>query len=123
MTDTENTITEDVPPASPLVRMLMETGGDEEKIGNMIIAVLELLTYRAAEDTAYAIRSDDGNALFVVAVEDDAKALEAALPEHFKDYNDPLDEKPEQLELNLDGEDFLTNRDPGDEQPDNEPAA
>lgn len=103
-------------PISPLVQFLMDCDGDEDKIGQTVIAVLELLTLRAADDCAYAIRSDDGKALFVVAVEDDAAMLEKALPEHFKDYADVPEEYKEKP-------DFATNVDPGDEQPDYEPAA
>jgi hypothetical protein len=103
---------EETTPVSPLVQLMIDTDGNEEKIGQTVIAVLELLTMRAANDCAYAIRSDDGRALFVIAVEEDAKMLEEILPEHFKDYADPPNEdEPEQLEL-----DFDTNTDPGDEQ-------
>jgi len=101
---------EETTPVSPLVQLMIDTDGNGEKIGQTVIAVLELLTMRAASDCAYAIRSDDGKALFVIAVEEDAKMLEDILPEHFKDYADPPNED-EQTEL-----DFDSNTDPGDEQ-------
>ena len=93
---------------SPLIQLVQESEGDEEKIGRTVIAVLELLTMRASEDCAYVIRSDDGKAMFVVAVEEDAEMLDKVLPKHFKAYDDfPTPQE----ELVLD-----TNTDPGDEQ-------
>ena len=99
---------ENINPVSPLVQLVQDAEGNEEKIGQTVVAVLELLTMRAAEDCAYVIRSDDGKALFVIAVEEDAKMLDEVLPKHFKAYDDFPEQ---QTEL-----DFDTNTDPGDEQ-------
>ena len=86
---------------------------DEERLGRTIAGVLEFLTMRAVHDGAYYIMTDDEQAITVLAANEDAKALREALPEHFKSWDDPLDE-PEVPP-------FDTNVDPGDEQ--DEPAS
>ena len=86
---------------------------DEEQLGRTIAGVLEFLTMRAVHDGAYYIMTDDEQAITVFAANEDAKTLRKALPEHFKSWDDPLDEP--------DTPPFDTNSDPGDEQ--DEPAS
>lgn len=87
-------------------RMLLECEGDADKIGDRISGVLEFLTLRAVNDAPYFIATDNGEAMVVFAANDDSKTLGALLPANFKDWNDALDE-----------DSFITNADPGDEQP------
>jgi hypothetical protein len=81
------------------------TTNDEESLGRVIAGVLEFLTGRAVVDAPFYIITDDENAIAVFAAENDAKDLRAALPGHYKSWDDELDE-PE----------FITNADLGDEQ-------
>ena len=84
---------------------------DMESLGMTIAGVLEFLTMRALHDGAFYIMTDDEKAITVFAAEDDATALKAALPEHFKSWEDELSEPEAMPEV-------LTNVDPGDEQDD-----
>ena len=85
---------------------------DAENLGRMIAGVLELLTQRAVHDAPYYIMTDNKDAITVIAANDDVAPLMEVLPNHFKDWNDPVD--------NTEVAPFDTNRDPGDEQ--DEPA-
>lgn len=81
---------------------------DMESLGMTIAGVLEFLTMRALHDGAFYIMTDDEKAITVFAADEDAANLKAALPEHFKSWEEELSE-PEMPEV-------LTNVDPGDEQ-------
>lgn len=82
---------------------------DMESLGMTIAGVLEFLTMRALHDGAFYIMTDDEKAITVFAAEEDATALKAVLPEHFKSWEDELSEPEAMPEV-------LTNVDPGDEQ-------
>ena len=111
-TETTETITEQ----TPLERLVQETNGDIEQIWEYISGSLAFLTLRAAMDAPYVIRNDsEARAVVIFAVGEDADAIMNVLPDNFKDFNDPIDEDK--------ANEFLTNIDPGDEQPDHEPAA
>lgn len=99
-------------PVSPVSIMLDETGGDLDLVWQRIAGGLEFLILRAAIDGPFYMSSEAGNALIVFAADDEAKSLMSMIPEHYKNFEDPLDEQ----------EDFITDSDPGDEQ-DDEPAA
>jgi hypothetical protein len=101
---------------SPLERLIQQTDGDIEKIWDYVSASLAFLTLRAAMDAPFIIRnSNEAEAVVAFAVGEDAAALVEALPDNFKDFNDPIDENK--------ATEFLSDVDPGDEQPDHEPAA
>lgn len=89
-------------------RMILECEGNPDLIGERISGVLEFLTLRAVNDAPFMITTDNDEAIVVFAAEDDAKTLKDSLPDHFKNWDDDLE--PE----------FLTDRDPGDEQPEEE---
>jgi hypothetical protein len=94
---------ENIEQESAMQRLL--NNEDMESLGMTIAGVLEFLTMRALHDGAFYIMTDDEKAITVFAAEEDATALKAALPEHFKTWEEELSE-PE----------VLTNVDPGDEQ-------
>ena len=87
----------------------------EDELGRIIAGVLEFLTARAVIDGGFYILTDDEQAITVFAANEDAKIIRDLLPEHFKSWEDEIDE-PEVIP-------FDTNRDPGDEQPEDEPAS
>lgn len=105
MTDTTETIT-------PMHKMLAECDGDVNLIGERISAVLEFLTLRAVADTPYMIFTDNEDAMVLFAAGDTVKQIQDSIPENIivKRWEDELDEA-------TDINDFLTDRDPGDEQP------
>lgn len=79
-----------------------------EELSRTIAGVLEFLSVRALVSGPYYITPDDGSAVVVFAAEEDAAELLASLPTKFKSWEES-------------SEDFLTDRDPGDEQ--DEPTA
>lgn len=87
----------------------------EDQLGRVIAGVLEFLTMRAIMDGPFYILTDDEKAITVFAANEDASALRDALPEHFKSWEDELDEQ--------DIPPFDTDRDPGDEQDEPAPIA
>ena len=84
----------------------------EDELGRIIAGVLEFLTARALIDGAFYIMTDDEQAITVFAANEDATTLRSLLPESFKSWEDELEVPP-----------FDTDRDPGDEQPEDEPAS
>ena len=92
----------------PLERLMIESGGDENVIGDRIAGVLEFLTIRAVTDTAYAIYTDDNDAMVLFATGDDVKRILDSIPEDIrvKSWDEPMDKEVS----------FLTDHDPGDEQ-------
>jgi hypothetical protein len=95
--------------ASAMEELLSEV--DQERLGRIVAGVLEFLTVRAIIDGPFYLLTDDEQAITVMAANEDATALRAALPENFKAWDDYADTDPE----------FITNRDTGDEQ--DEPTA
>ena len=77
---------------------------DLDRMNLIVSNVLEYLTYRAVNDTAYYIMTDDRSAMALFAAGDDAKTLISILPDTVKCMNDEYED------------DFITNSDPGDEQ-------
>lgn len=75
------------------------------RISDMIGRVLELLTLYAIENGPFYITSDDERAVTIIAVEDDTKAVLDILPDNFKSW-----------ESILASQDYVANRDLGDEQ-------
>jgi L-rhamnose mutarotase len=94
---------------SPLERLMMESGGDEDIIGDRIAGVLEFLTIRAVTDAAYTIYTDDKEAMVLFATGEDVKRIMDSIPEdvRVKAWDEPMDENTQT---------FLTDQDPGDEQ-------
>lgn len=86
-------------------QMILDCEGDPDKIGERISGVLEFLTLRAVNDAPFIISTDNDEAIVVFAADDAAKELKASLPDSYKNWEDDLEP------------DFLINRDPGDEQP------
>lgn len=84
----------------------------EDELGRIIAGVLEFLTARALLDGAFYIMTDDEQAITVFAANEDAATLRNLLPESFKSWEDELEVPP-----------FDTDRDPGDEQPEDESAS
>jgi hypothetical protein len=80
---------------------------DEDRLGQIIAGVLEFLTVRAIIDGPFYLMTDDKQAITVIAAHDDATNLYDALPDNFKSWDEYTDE-----EVN-----FVSNRDIGDEQP------
>jgi hypothetical protein len=107
---TDNTIVDEpaLDPKTPLGALLIETSDSPESLWFRISGVLEFLTLRAVDAGGFYIEDDDGRAMVVIAAYDDAKNVKESLPTNIRSI---ADEVP----------DFDTNRDPGDEQPD-EPA-
>ena len=75
---------------SALQRMLVECEGDPDRISDRISAVLEFLTLRAVNDAPYSISTDNEDAIVVFAAEDEARALAALLPAHYKKWDDDV---------------------------------
>ena len=71
---------------------------DLEQLGRTISGVLEFLTMRAVQDTGYYIETDDKRAITVIAAGEDADAIRAALPEHFKSWEDEMETPTEDSE-------------------------
>ena len=94
-----------------MTELLSQVNLDE--LGRTISGVLEFLTMRAIHDGPFYIQTDDKQAIAVFAANEDAQTLFDALPKHFKNWEDEM-ETPDEP-------DFLTDRDPGDEQ--DEPTA
>jgi hypothetical protein len=84
---------------------------DQEQLGRTVAGVLEFLTVRAIIDGPFYLMTDDEQAITVIAANDDAAALRAALPDNFKSWDEYVEETV----------DYITDRDPGDEQ--DEPAS
>lgn len=105
-------MTETTENVTPMQKMLMECDGDIGLVGERISAVLEFLTLRAVADTPYMIFTDNEDAMVLFAAGDEVSKIRNAIPEDIiiKRWEDELDS-------NVDVEEFLTNRDPGDEQP------
>ena len=104
--------TEDI---TPMQRMLMESEGDVNLIGERIAGVLEFLTVRAVMDAPFYIFTEDENAVVLVAAGDDvAKIRDLLGVMDIKRWEDELSEDADVLP-------FITDADPGDEQ--GEPAA
>lgn len=110
-TDTEFEGGEDVPMPDKEYATAMDellNGSTMDDVGRTISGVLEFLTMRALHEKAYYITTDDGEAIAVFAVKEDAALLKSVLPDTFKSW-DEEDEVP-----------VITDRDPGDEQDDAE---
>jgi hypothetical protein len=101
----ENTTEETLEEVSPLAVMIEETGGDLDLVWQRITGGLEFLILRAVMDGPFYMQSEAGNALIVFASDDEAQELFKNLPEHYKNFEDPLDSA-----------EVITDRDPGDEQ-------
>mgnify|MGYP003333869993 FL=1 len=110
MTDTETIPEETLDPNSPLGALLMAAGEDPEALWHRISGGLEFLTLRALNNGPFYIEDENQTAVIVFAVHEDAKAVKDTLPENVRSFADDV-------------EPFTTNSDPGDEQPDDEPAA
>ena len=82
----------------------------EEELGRIIAGVLEFLTVRAIVDGPFYLMTDDKQAITVIAAHDAATNLHDILPEDFKSWDEYVEDEV----------DFLVNRDPGDEQPEDE---
>lgn len=95
--------------ATAMEELLNENTLDE--LGHTISGVLEFLTMRAFQQGPYYIMTDDGKAITVFAADTDAALLKSLLPERFKAWDE--EEKAEGVEVKV-----ITNRDTGDEQPD-----
>jgi hypothetical protein len=94
---------------NPLEKMLIECDGDPVLLGERISAVLEFLTLRAVADGPFYIFTDNEDALVLFAAENMAK--------HIRERLDGIDIKRWEDELSPEANDFLSDRDPGDEQP------
>lgn len=95
---------------SPLAVMIEETGGDIDLVWQRITGGLEFLILRAVMDGPFYMMSENENALIVFAADDEAKSLYKNLPEHYKNFEEPLEGDPMRVE------DPISDRDPGDEQ-------
>lgn len=89
-------------------------GVDLAQLGRTISGVLEFLTMRAVHDGSYYIMTDDKAAITVIACGDDTQKILDLLPEHFKSWDDEMENSEAEVAP------FDSNRDPGDEQ--DEPA-
>lgn len=109
-------MTETTDDLTPMHRMLLECEGDATLIGDRISAVLEFLTLRAVADTPYMVFTDNEDAMVLFAAGDSVKIIRDSIPEDLtiKRWEDELDD-------NVDLDEFLTDSDPGDEQ--DEPAS
>lgn len=85
---------------------------DAEQIAITVALVLELLTAKAMEVGSFYFKAETGNAITLVAVNDEANAVLKVMPESIANWTD-IDEEP--------ADEFLTDQDPGDEQ--DEPAS
>jgi len=84
---------------------------DQEQLGRTVAGVLEFLTVRAIIDGPFYLMTDDEQAITVIAANEDAATLRAALPDNFKSWDEYVEETV----------DYITDSDPGDEQ--DEPAS
>ena len=117
-TESPDTIIETPAKPSALESLIEQTDGDIERIWEYVSGSLAFLTLRAAMDAPFVIRNQsdhESRAVVIFAVAEDADAIMEALPANFKDFNDPIDESK--------ADDFFSDSDPGDEQPEDEPAA
>lgn len=92
--------------ASAMEELLNEN--DLDALGRTVAGVLEFLAVRAVVDGPYYILNEDKTAITVVATNEEGIALLESLPEHYRSWDDEIED------------DFITNADPGDEQ--DEPA-
>lgn len=81
---------------------------DVEDLGKTVAGVLEFLSVRAYHDGPYYILNEDASAITVIGTNEDTKMILEALPDSVRSWD----------ELQEEVADFLTDRDPGDEQPD-----
>lgn len=113
-------MTETIEPLTPMHRMLLECENNPDLIGDRISAVLEFLTLRAVADKPYMIFTDNEDAMVIFAAGDAVKIIRDSIPEDLtiKRWEDELDD-------DADLDQFLTDTDPGDEQPEDtdEPSA
>ncbi len=92
-------------------KMLMECGNDPTLLGERIAGVLEFLTLRAVHDSPYVIYTDNQEAMALFAAGPSTKIIRASLAGiPIKSWEDDMDDP-----------DYISDRDPGDEQ--DEPAA
>ena len=98
---------------TPMQRLIDSCDGDVDLVGDRISGVLEFLTVRAALDAPFYIYADNKQSIVVIAANEDVEPIAENLPEHFKNWEDPLDTVPE-------APPFLTGVDPGDEQEDSD---
>jgi len=84
---------------------------DQEQLGRTVAGVLEFLTVRAIIGGPFYLMSGDEQAITVIAANEDAANLRAALPDNFKSWDEYVEETV----------DYITDRDPEDEQ--DEPAS
>ena len=99
---------------TPMQRLVESCDGDVDLVGDRISGVLEFLTVRAALDAPFYIYADNKQSIVVIAANEDVEPIVEMLPEHFKNWDDPLDTVDEDIPP------FDTNRDPGDEQEDSD---
>ena len=93
---------------TPMQRLVESCDNDVDIVGDRISGVLEFLTVRAALDAPFYIYADNKQSIVVIAANDDVEPIAEMLPEHFKNWDDPLD--------TVEVPPFDTDRDPGDEQ-------
>lgn len=100
---------------SPMQKMLAETNGDIDLIGERVAAVLEFLTLRAVMDAPFVIYAEDDTAMVLVAANEHAEEITGRLSGmEIKRWEDELDEAEDNVIP------FNRDSDPGDEQ--DEPA-
>ena len=100
---------------SPMQRLLAETNGDIDLIGDRIAGVLEFLTLRAVVDAPFTIYTEDETAMVIVAANEQVQEITGRLSGmEIKRWEDDLDEIPDNVIP------FERDSDPGDEQ--DEPA-
>jgi hypothetical protein len=104
MTEDNNTTTEGDHMDNPITALEeLVTTNEDDRLGMIISGSLELLTMNALDKGSFYLESDDGTAVTVIAVNEDATALKDALPEAIVSWETFV-------------ADFETNSDPGDEQ-------
>lgn len=108
--DSSNDMT-DAEYASAMQELLSQV--DVDALSRTVAGVLEFLSVRAFADGAYYILNEDGTAITVVAANEDVQPILDSLPISVKAWDDIEDEAV----------DFLTDRDPGDEQDEPAPIA
>lgn len=100
---------------SPMQKMLAETGGDPEIMGERIAGVLEFLTLRAVVDAPFIIYTEDETAMVLVAAEEAVQEIAGRLSGmEIKRWEDDIDDLPDNVLP------FDRDSDPGDVQ--DEPA-
>jgi len=76
---------------TPMRRLMRATEGQPEALADIIAGVLEYLSTRAAIDAPFKVVAEDGQAIVVVAANDDVEPVLNGLPDNVRNWNDPLD--------------------------------